>query len=97
MLTSFSQIFEELRNRGSRKRMIAAWGVDGHTIAAASKAIDLGLADVTLVGDENMIAEACKVENVDMGKFSIVHNPVELQAVAQAVQMIREGQGDFLM
>lgn len=97
MLTSFSQIFEELRNRGSRKRMIAAWGVDGHTIAAASKAIDLGLADVTLVGDENMIAEACKVENVDMSKFSIVHNPVELQAVAQAVQMIREGQGDFLM
>ncbi len=97
MLTSFSQIFEELRNRGSRKRMIAAWGVDGHTIAAASKAIDLGLADVTLVGDEKMIAEACKVENVDMGKFSIVHNPVELQAVAQAVQMIREGQGDFLM
>lgn len=97
MLTSFNQIFEELRNRGSRKRMIAAWGVDGHTIAAASKAIDLGLADVTLVGDENMIAEACKVENVDMGKFSIVHNPVELQAVAQAVQMIREGQGDFLM
>lgn len=97
MLTSFSQIFEELRNRGSRKRMIAAWGVDGHTIAAASKAIDLGLAEVTLVGDENMIAEACKVENVDMGKFSIVHNPVELQAVAQAVQMIREGQGDFLM
>lgn len=97
MLTSFSQIFEELRNRGSRKRMIAAWGVDGHTIAAASKAIDLGLAEVTLVGDEKMIAEACKVENVDMGKFSIVHNPVELQAVAQAVQMIREGQGDFLM
>ncbi|MBQ2113422.1 MAG: phosphate butyryltransferase [Bacteroidales bacterium] len=97
MLTSFNQIFEELRNRGSRKRMIAAWGVDGHTIAAASRAIDLGLADVTLVGDENMIAEACKAENVDMGKFSIVHNPIELQAVAQAVQMIREGQGDFLM
>lgn len=97
MLTSFDQIFEELRNRGSRRRMIAAWGVDGHTIAAASRAIDLGLADVTLVGDENMIAEACKAENVDMNKFAIVHNPVELQAVAQAVRMIREGQGDFLM
>ena len=54
MLTSFSQIFEELRNRGSRKRMIAAWGVDGHTIAAASKAIDLGLADVTLVGPSKL-------------------------------------------
>jgi len=97
MFTSFEQIFEELRSRGTKKRMVAAWGVDSHTIAAASKAIDLGLADVTLVGDENMIAKACCEEDVDMQKFTVVHNPNELQAVAQAVQMIRDGQGDFLM
>ncbi len=97
MLTTFEQIFEELRSRGTRKRMVAAWGVDSHTIAAASKAIDLGLADVILVGDEALIAKACAEENVDVQKFTIVHNPNELQAVAQAVQMIREGQGDFLM
>ena len=97
MLTTFEQIFEELRSRGARKRMVAAWGVDSHTIAAASKAIDLGHADVILVGDENLITKACAEEGVDMQKFTIVHNPNELQAVAQAVQMIREGQGDFLM
>ena len=97
MLTTFEQIFEELRSRGARKRMVAAWGVDSHTIAAASKAIDLGLADVILVGDEALIAKACTEEGVDVQKFTIVHNPNELQAVAQAVQMIREGQGDFLM
>ena len=77
--------------------MVAAWGVDSRTIAAASKAIDLGLADVILVGDENLITKACAEEGVDMQKFTIVHNPNELQAVAQAVQMISEGQGDFLM
>ena len=97
MLTTFEQIFEELRSRGARKRMVAAWGVDSHTIAAASKAIDLGLADVILVGDEALIAKACAEEGVDVQKFTVVHNPNELQAVAQAVQMIREGQGDFLM
>ena len=97
MLTSFEQIFEQLRSRGARKRMVAAWAVDGHTIAAASGAVDLGLADVTLVGDEDLIAEACKAEGVDSCKFTIVHNPVELKAVAQAVEMVREGKGDFLM
>lgn len=97
MFTKFEQIFEELQNRGARKRMIAAWGVDSHTIAAAGKAVDLGLVDVTLVGDENMIAEACKEEGIDVAKFTVVHNPNELPAVAQAVNMIREGQGDFLM
>ena len=77
--------------------MVAAWGVDGHTIAAAAKAVELQLVDVTLVGDENLIAQACKDENVDMSIFSIVHNPDEMKSVAQAVQMIRDGEGDFLM
>lgn len=97
MFTTFDQIFDELRSRSAKKRMIAAWGVDSHTVAAASKAVDLGLADVTIVGDEDMVVAACREENVDPAKFTVIHNPVELQAVAQAVQMIREGQGDFLM
>lgn len=97
MITNFSEIFETLQSRGSRKRMVAAWGVDGHTIAAAAKAVELQLVDVTLVGDENLIAQACKDENVDMSIFAIVHNPDEMKSVAQAVQMIRDGEGDFLM
>lgn len=97
MFTTFEEIFAELRSRGAKKRMVAAWGVDSHTIAAAAKAVGLGLADVTLVGDENMIAQACKEEGVDVASFTVVHNPNELSAVAQAVQMIRDGEGDFLM
>ena len=96
-MKNFSEIFETLQSRGSRKRMVAAWGVDGHTIAAAAKAVELQLVDVTLVGDENLIAQACKDENVDMSIFAIVHNPDEMKSVAQAVQMIRDGEGDFLM
>ena len=97
MLTGFDQIFEELRGRGSRKRMVAAWGVDGHTVAAAGKAVEAGIVDVTLVGDEAVIAKACNEEGIDIASFTIVQNPDEMSSVAQAVQMVREGQGDFLM
>ena len=97
MLTTFEQIYAELRSRGSRKRMVAAWGVDGHTVAAAGKAIELGLADVTLVGDENLIAQACKDEGMDMTVFTIVHNENEQDSIKEAVRMVREGEGDFLM
>ena len=97
MLKNFNEIFHALQSRGTRKRMVAAWGVDGHTIAAAAKAVELGLADVTLVGDENLIAEACKEENVQTSLFTIVHNANEIASVAQAVQMIRDGEADFLM
>ena len=97
MLTSFDQIFAELSSRGARKRMVVAWGVDGHTIAAASKAIDAGLVDVTLVGDESMIYAACRAEGVGVHKFTIEHNASEANSLAVAVSMIREGKGDFLM
>ena len=97
MLTGFDQIFEELRGRGSKKRMVAAWGVDSHTVAAAGKAVEAGLADVTLVGDEALISKACTEEGIAISSFTIVHNPDEMSSVAQAVQMVRDGQGDFLM
>ena len=97
MFTKFEQIYAELKSRGNRKRMVAAWGVDTHTVAAAAKAVELGLADVTLVGDQDLIAKACAEEGVEISSFTIVHNPDELKSVAQAVQMINDGEGDFLM
>ena len=97
MITGFDQIFTELQSRGARKRMVAAWGVDSHTIAAAGKAAMLGLVDVTLVGDSAKIEEACREEGMDISLFSVVHKTDEISSVAQAVSMVREGQGDFLM
>ena len=96
-MKNFTDIFSALKSRENKKRMVAAWGVDDHTISAASLAIDLGLVDVTLVGDADMIARVCEAEGIDAGKFTVVHNPVELKAVAQAVQMVKDGEGDFLM
>ncbi len=97
MFTKFEDIFAELAGRGSKKKMIAAWAVDEHTIAAAGKAVDLGLIEATLVGDENLIKEQCKKDGIDVSKFKIVHNPNELPAVAQAVELINAGEGEILM
>ena len=39
MITNFNELFDTLRSR-TKKRMVAAWGVDDHTITAASLAIE---------------------------------------------------------
>ena len=96
-MKNFTDIFSALKGRENKKRMVAAWGVDDHTISAASLAIDEGLVDVTLVGDAEMIARVCEAEGIDVNKFTVVHNPVELKAVSQAVQVVKNGEGDFLM
>lgn len=96
MITNFDQVFEELRSK-TKKRMIAAWAVDNHTITAASMAIEKGIVDVTLVGDKDKIAEVCKEEKIDSSIFTIIDNKDELKSIAQAVGMVRDGEGDILM
>ncbi len=96
MITSINQIFEQLKNK-TKKRLIAAWGVDDHTITATYKASQLGIVDVTLVGDPAMIKKVCDAEGIDMSVFTIVENTNELKAIAQAVEMVKNGEGDILM
>ena len=74
MITNFNELFEALRSR-SKKRMVAAWGVDDHTITAAARAIEKGIVEVTLVGDKDMILDVCKNENIDPAIFKIVDKP----------------------
>jgi len=80
-----------------KKRMIAAWGVDSHTILAAYMAVEKELIEATLVGDEKKILSVCKEHNLDCSKFNIVHCPVDIKSASLAVEMINKGKGDFLM
>ncbi len=97
MITSFSDVFAELKSKGVCKKMVAAWAVDEHTIEAASKAVDMGFVKAVLVGDAKLINEVCEKNGIDAAKFEIVDNPDELKAVAQAVQLVHDGEGDVLM
>jgi phosphate butyryltransferase len=96
MITTFEQIFENLRSK-PRKRLVAAWAVDDHTINAAKLAVEAGIVDATLVGNEKMIREVCEHEKIDPTIFKIVHIEEEVKAVSAAVDIINEGQGDILM
>ena len=97
MITKFADVFAELKEKGVCKRMVAAWAVDEHTIEACAKATQLGFVKATLVGDEALIAKTCQQLGIDRGMFEIVNEPVELKAVAKAVQLVHDGQGDVLM
>ena len=96
MITSFEQIFEKLRTK-PKKRLIAAWAVDDHTINAVRLAVEAGIVEATLVGDERMIRQVCSQEKIDPSIFRIVPNDDELRSVSMAVDLINSGEGDILM
>lgn len=97
MIKNFEDVFEALRAKAVRKRLVVAWGVDSHSIGAAYLAVEKGFVEATLVGDAAKIAKVCEEEGLDASKFTIVDNPVEIKAVAQAVQIVHDGGGDVLM
>jgi phosphate butyryltransferase len=96
MITNFDQMFEQLRSK-PKKRLVAAWGVDDHTISAVYMAVEAGIVEGILVGDEAMIQKVCSENNYDIAKLTIVNNNNELKSISQAVDMVNAGEADILM
>ena len=96
MITNFDQLLDQVRTK-PKKRLIAAWAVDDHTIQAARLAVEKGIVEATLVGDEQKISQVCAHENIDSSIFTIVHVEEEVKAIATAVDMINSRAGDILM
>src|SRR5215469_12729740 len=95
-ITKLDQMLEALRNK-PKKRLVAAAANDEHTIEAVKAAVDAGIVEGILVGDETKIKEICKKDGIDPGIFKIISEPAELKAASRAVAMVRAGEGDILM
>ena len=95
-ITKLDELFDMVKAKG-KKRLVAAYAVDDHTICAVSKAVDLGIVDATLVGDEAAIKKVCEKEKIDINKFKLVQESDATKAAAKAVQLINDGEGDLLM
>ena len=96
MITNFDQMFEQLRSK-PKKRLVAAWGVDDHTISAVYMAVEAGIVEGILVGDKAMIEKVCQEHNYDLSKLTVIDNPNELKSISQAVDMVNAGEADILM
>ncbi|NTW24167.1 MAG: phosphate butyryltransferase [Lentimicrobium sp.] len=95
-ITKLDQMFEVLKSK-TKKRLVAAYANDSHTIEAVSEAVDKGIIDGILVGDEETMRKVCTQLGVDPGKFKLVHEPNESKAAVVAVKLINDGQGELLM
>jgi phosphate butyryltransferase len=95
-LTKLAQMFDLLKSK-TKKRLVAAYANDSHTIGAVSQAVEKGLIDATLVGDEETIKKVCLEHKIDVTKFKIVQEADEVKAAEKAVAIINAGEGDILM
>lgn len=95
-IQKLDDLFEVLRSK-PRKRLVAAYANDAHTIEAVAAAVQAGIVEATLVGDRDTILKVCQEQKVDASQFEIVQESVDTKAVAAAISLINEGRGDILM
>ncbi len=95
-ITKMDDIIQAVKLK-PKKRLSVAFANDAHTIEAVSKAIDLGIVDGILVGDESIIKTVCAEVNVDVNKFKIVQESDEMKAAHTAVKLVNDGEADFIM
>ncbi len=95
-ITKLEQIIEAVKSK-PKKTLVAAYANDAHTIEAVNNAVDLGIVDAILVGDEATIKDVCAKEGIDSGKFRIIQESDEQKAANLAVKLINDGEAGILM
>jgi phosphate butyryltransferase len=95
-IRKLEQMFDVLKTR-EKKRLVAAWAIDAHTIMAVSEAVKMGIIEGILIGDEALIHKVCAEHNIDPAIFTIEHCSSDADAASLAVDLINQNRGDFLM
>lgn len=95
-ITKLNQLIDLVKEKG-KKKLVAAYANDAHTIEAVNEAVDMGIIDAILTGDEATIRKVCNELSIDANKFEIVQEADENKAAVLAVKLINEGRGNILM
>ena len=96
MITKLSQVVDLVKSK-PKKRLVAAFANDDHTIEAVNHAVDHGIVDAILTGDEKCIYQICNQLQIDVGKFTVIHEPNEEKAAAISCDIINRNEADILM
>lgn len=88
-----------LSNAGSGplKKIAVAVAQDAAVLEAVSEARSRGIADAILVGDKTQICQTAASIGLDLGGFTIIHEPDVPAAALKAVELVHNQQADILL
>ncbi len=95
-INSLDDLLRAVKDR-PRKRLVVAWANDAHTLEAVNDAVEAGLVEAILVGDEPVMTSVLQDLRLAKERFRMVHAPTALEAADKAVAMVRFGEADLLM
>lgn len=97
VIKNFAELIDKVKGMPEMKRMVIAAAGEEHTLQAAFHARREGICRPILVGDAAKIREILKELNEEVPEEDIYDAPDPEAAAAKAVELVREGKGEFLM
>jgi len=95
-IRKLNELFEVVK-QGPKKTILVVSANDDHTLTSVNQAVESGLVNAILIGDQGKIAEICRKEQIDHSQFQIIHQPDDRLSATLAVEMINRGEGQLLM
>ena len=96
MIKTLTELFEKA-SQAKEAYVSVAVAHDPHVLEAVGMALEAGIANFILVGDEEKIRKIAKELKVDCSKFEIIHEVDEELACAIAVLQVKYGRAVALM
>jgi phosphate butyryltransferase len=90
------EIIDFSKNLGKKKIAVAV-AQDEDVLQSIHQAYNLGLIDVSLVGDKEKIFQIADKLNIDVSRYDIVKELDKVKAARIAVDMVSSGRADVLM
>ena len=97
MLRNFEELAELVKANPVKKRIVLCCAHDEHSLDAVYEAFREGVVEPVFVGKEDEIKAICAEHGFDFGDVKIYNEDDDVEAAKKAVELIREGKGDFLM
>ena len=94
--SGFSFLYEAAKKQ-SKQRLVVANGVDVHTLEAVTEAVKLGIVDVIITGNGELIASLCAELDLDKDDYEMIHCENEQLAVEAAVSLVKSGKANLIM
>jgi phosphate butyryltransferase len=96
MFTSISDLYK-INKEQKAKLMVVANAVDEHSLDAVFKAKSQNIIFPILTGDKEKIKQMCDANGYDLTGIEVIHATDENKAVAESVNMVRNGKAEILM
>lgn len=95
MYSNYSEMKEKARSQGA-VRMSVAVAHDRDVLKAVKMAMEEGIAEPVLVGDEGPIVSLMEEEGLP-SSIKVIHEPDDGRAALKAVSLVSDGKADILM